>query len=188
MQTREAVVRRALALGYIAMRAQAENGVALGGTDAERYEAFGRELVSWAGREVEKGLSKSERKLHRKPLGDWEHDEIAASFWRLESLKALLWALSRYAAMPTDDEVGDVGAAYELVSWKGDLAAFRASPLRPAEELTAERDRAKARHAECLATPGGAEADILSIRRERHLALEWACGTNADWDEARANT
>lgn len=97
MQTRDAIAGRALALGLIALRAQYENGINYRGDEAgakERCLGLGRELLDWARDQgVERFLSKEERKLHKKKLGKWTFEDIAERFWRIESLKAVLWCI-----------------------------------------------------------------------------------------------
>jgi hypothetical protein len=145
MQTQEATAQRALALGLISLRAQAENGVSFLPGEEEKYRKYGEELLRWATEQkIDRWLSKAEKKLHRKALGKWTHSDIAERFWRIESLKALLWALRFFDAMPTYTQVGKVEDAYSKIPVRGDVAPFLSGAnLRSEEELDAERCRAR---------------------------------------------
>ncbi|HJZ93204.1 MAG TPA: DUF4272 domain-containing protein [Gemmataceae bacterium] len=145
MQTQDSVARRAAALCLISLRSQADNGISYGDSDRDRFRELGEGLVRWAKEQgVDQWLSKEEKKLHRKALGKWTHGEIAERFWRIESMKALLWAIRVYAKMPTYHEVGDVNGAYDKVPYQGDISPFLAAArLRNEKEIEAERHRAK---------------------------------------------
>jgi hypothetical protein len=145
MQTQLAVAQRALALGLIALRAQAENGVSYCPGEEERFRQLGEDLSGWAKEQkVGDWLSKEEKKLHRKALGKWTHSDIAERFWRIESLKALLWALGYFEEMPTYSRVGNVEDAYSKIPVKADVAPFlNGAHLREEQELELERSRAR---------------------------------------------
>src|SRR5262245_16945077 len=118
MQTQSAVAQRALALGLIALRAQYENGISFSEEEKEqeRFRALGEKLLGWArDQKVESFLSKAERTLHKKKLGTWRHEDIGERFWRIESLKAVLWCIRDFDEMPTYFEVGKVNDVYNKI-------------------------------------------------------------------------
>jgi Domain of unknown function (DUF4272) len=145
MQTQDAVARRAAALCLISLRSQAESGVSYGEADQDQFRSLGEGLIRWAKEQgVDQWLSKEEKKLNRKAVGKWTHGEIAERFWRIESMKALLWAVRAYSKMPTYHDVGDVNGAYDKVPYKGDIAPFlAAAKLRKEKEIDTERQHAK---------------------------------------------
>lgn len=147
MQTRNTVAGRALALGLVALRAQYENGVTYREEpDAKaRFTRLGRELLDWAAAQnLDRFLSKAERKLHKKKLGRWTYEEIAERFWRIESLKAVLWCVGVFRKMPPYSQVGKVNDAYTKIPEGKDVTPFLdAAKLRPEKTIAKERDSAK---------------------------------------------
>jgi hypothetical protein len=145
MQTQETVAHRTLALGLIAMRSQVENGISYREGEEERFTKMGEDLLRWAKeQQVDQWLSKAEKKLHRKKPGSWTRSEIGERFWRIESMKALLWALQCYPEMPTYFIVGNVREHYGKVPFNEDVTPFLDSAkLRKKKELEAQRHLAK---------------------------------------------
>jgi hypothetical protein len=89
-------------------------------------------------------LSAKERKLHAKKLGKWSYDDIGECFWRIESLKAVLWCVQFFDAMPTYAEVGKVNDAYALLPVGEGITAFLAgAKLRTEVEIEKERQFAQ---------------------------------------------
>jgi hypothetical protein len=145
MQTSNAVAGRVLALGLIALRAQYENGISYREDEdgaAERCTELGRELIAWArDQKVDRFLSKEEKALHKKKLGAWTYEDIAERFWRIESLKAVLWCVRTINPMPTYFEVGPVNDTYDLVPVGKDVAPFlTGAKLRTEKVIAKERD------------------------------------------------
>lgn len=140
MQTRDAVAGRALALGLIALRAQYENGIKNRAEVKERCQQLGQELLNWArNQQVDCFLSENERELHKKMLGGWSDDEIGERFWRIESLKAMLWCIQVFEKMPTYLEVGKVNDTYARLPVGKAVTQFLAqAALREEEALEKE--------------------------------------------------
>jgi hypothetical protein len=147
MQTQDAVAGRALALGLIALRAQYENGIGYLEDEGakERYRKAGQELLDWArDQKVDGFLSWEESRLHRKKLGKWSRENIGERFWRIESLKAVLWCIQVFDEMPTYFEVGKVNDTYTKLPEGKDVAQFLAqAKLREEHAIEKERDFAR---------------------------------------------
>jgi hypothetical protein len=147
MQTQQAVAGRALALGLIALRAQYENGISYPDDEAarERGRKRGQELLDWAQDQKLDGLlSRQERKLHKKKLGKWTYEDIAERFWRIESLKAVLWCIRVLDKMPTYFEVGKVNDTYNKLPEGKEVTPFLArAKLRAEKAIAKERDCAQ---------------------------------------------
>src|SRR5262249_43577129 len=147
MQTQDAVAGRALALGLIALRAQYENGITYNEEEGakERYSKLGQELLDWAqDQKIDGFLSGKERKLHRKKFGKWGFDDIGERFWRIESLKAVLWCIRVFDEMPTYFEVGKVNDTYNKLPEGKDVAGFLAgAKLRAEDDINKEREFAQ---------------------------------------------
>lgn len=147
MQTQDAVARRALALGLMSLRAQYENGINYN-DDAEaveRYRKRGQALIDWAReQQVTTFLSKEERKLHRKKLGQWNREDIGERFWRIESFKAVLWCIGVLTERPSYFEVGPVMDFYARLPEGQDVTPFLAqAKLRDVAEIARERQIAQ---------------------------------------------
>jgi hypothetical protein len=141
MQTKDAIVERALALGLIAIRAQYENGIRNRAEVKERCQQLGQELLTWArSQRIDSFLSENERELHEKKLGDWSDDEIGERFWRIESLKAVLWCIQVLERMPPYSEVGRVNDVYASLPVGKEITRFRAHAVLRAEEVV-EKER-----------------------------------------------
>jgi hypothetical protein len=85
-----------------------------------------------------------ERKLNRKKLGKWSYDDIGERFWRIESLKAVLWCIQVLDEMPTYFEVGPVKETYSKLPEGKDVSVFLAhAKLRTEDEIEKEREFAK---------------------------------------------
>jgi hypothetical protein len=153
MQTQDAVAGRALTLGLIALRTQYENGINYREEEGakERFRKRGQELLDWAERQqLDRFLSRSERALHEKKLGAWRHDDIGERFWRIESLKAVLWCIRAFEQMPTYFEVGPINDVYSRLPEGKDVKPFLSQAnLRPQEEIEKERDFARFLHWRC---------------------------------------
>jgi hypothetical protein len=153
MQTQQAVAGRGLALGLISLRSQYENGIIYKEDEAvkDHYRKLGGELLDWAqDQRVERFLSKSERMLHKQKLGTWSHEDIGERFWRIESLKAVLWCISFFDEMPTYFEVGKVNDAYDKLPEGKDVTGFLGQArLREEKEIAKERHFAKFLHWRC---------------------------------------
>jgi hypothetical protein len=153
MQTRDAVAERALALGLIALRAQYENGISYSEDESHKAKSRkrGQELLDWAqAQSLDRFLSREERKLHKKKLGKWTFSEIAERFWRIESLKAILWSIRVYGTMPTYFEVGKVTDAYNKLPEGKEIAPFLArAKLRSMAVIEKERGFAQFLHWRC---------------------------------------
>jgi Domain of unknown function (DUF4272) len=147
MQTQDAVAGRALALGLIALRSQYENGINYREDQGakERCRQLGQELLDWArDQKVDRFLSREEHKLHKKKLGAWSYEDIGERFWRIESLKAVLWCIQVFEAMPTYAEVGAVNDTYTRLPVGRDVTPFLAvAKLRDEEEVEKERQFAQ---------------------------------------------
>jgi hypothetical protein len=147
MQTQAAVAGRALALGLIALRAQYENGISYGEDpeQTERARQRGQALLDWAAdQKLDALLSRAERKLHKKKLGKWSHEEISERFWRIESLKSVFWCIRVFAERPSYFGVGRVNGTYDRLPEGKDTAPFlAAAQLREEAEIEKERDFAR---------------------------------------------
>jgi len=153
MQARDAVAERALALGLIALRAQYENGFSYSKDESQRANSRkrGQELLDWAqAQSLDRFLSRAERKLHEKKLGKWTFSDVAERFWRIESLKAVLWSIRVYETMPTYFAVGTVNDAYNKLPEGKDIGPFLArAKLRSAVVIEKERAFAQFLHWRC---------------------------------------
>jgi hypothetical protein len=147
MQTQDDVAGRALALGLIALRAQYENGINHGEDEAARERGCkqGQELLAWAqDQKIDRFLSREERRLHKKKLGRWSFENIGERFWRIESLKAVLWCVQVFDEMPTYFDVGQVNDTYTRLPEGQDVTRFLArAKLRDEDEIAQERDLAQ---------------------------------------------
>lgn len=147
MHTKDTVAGRALALGLISLRAQYENGINYREekSDQDRYRKRGQELLDWArDQKLDAFLSAAERRLHKKKLGKWSYEDIAERFWRIESMKTVLWCVRAFDSMPSYFAVGPVNDAYDKIPEGKDTAPFLArAKLRPQKEVEKERDCAK---------------------------------------------
>ncbi|QDV21107.1 hypothetical protein Pan153_57890 [Gimesia panareensis] len=146
MQTTESVAKRALCIGLMAMRAQAENGISYEeGEESEHFRQFGAGLLKWAERfEISRLLSAAELELHNQPLGEWEYGTIFETFWRIEALKALLWSIGLIEEMPSYFAVGNPNAAYSLVPINQPPEEFLGkAKLRSEDVIKAERHQAQ---------------------------------------------
>ncbi len=147
MQTQNAVARRALALGLIALRSQYENGINYREEEGakERFLKLGQGLLDWAKEQKIDGfLSKEERKLHKKKLGKWSYQDIGERFWRIESLKAVLWCIGVLDKMPSYFAVGKVNDTYTLLPEGKVVTRFLArAKLRDEDAIAKERDFAR---------------------------------------------
>jgi hypothetical protein len=147
MQTQDAVAGRALALGLIALRAQYENGINY--SDDEEAKArnskLGQELLDWVqDQRIDGFLSREERRLHKKKLGKWSYEDIGERFWRIESLKAVLWCIQVFDEMPTYFEVGKVNDTYTKLPEGKDVTPFLTrARLRKEDAIEKERDFAQ---------------------------------------------
>jgi hypothetical protein len=240
MLNTDVVAKRALCLGLMVLRAQAENGISYIEDQSERYRQFGNVLLEWADRyDVTRSLSNNERELHAKPLGEWEYDDIFEVFWRVEALKSLLWAIGYIPEMPTYFDVGNPNDVYSLIPFNQSTQAFLDhSQLRAEDRIEGQRHKAqflnwRARtevfRLRGLTPPlgdsydavvrraldgiekegievlhdgidllidgcrfidldGETKGNIASICTERHLALEWICSDDEDWDNAYCDT
>ena len=150
MQTQDAVAKRALALGLIAVRAQAENKIAFCEGEVDQGRKLGNDLVKWAtDLGIDQWLSPAEIELHRYPVGNWPHEDIGEKFWRIESLKAVLWALQFWQNMPTYFDVGNVNDVYAKVGVRNLTDFFSLAKLRPEDELWEEHEYAAYLHWRC---------------------------------------
>src|SRR5262249_46388451 len=101
----------------------------------------GQALLDWArDQKLDRFLSGHERKLHKKKLSAWGYDDIGERFWRIESLKAILWCLQVFDRMPTYFEVGPVNDAYTKLPEGQDVTSFLTGVrLRKEKEIEKER-------------------------------------------------
>lgn len=154
MQNQNVVAERALALGLIALRSQYENGVSRG-QDQEtksKWRSLDQEIVDWArNQNVEAFLSRKELELHKKGLGEWTGEDIGERFWRIESLKAVLWCIQFLDRMPSYSEVGSVRETYNKLPVGRDITPFLTkAKLRHDHELEKERHFAEFLHWRCM--------------------------------------
>jgi hypothetical protein len=101
------VVRRAMGLGHLLMRAYFEQLHMLEERPTDREEAA--DGHRWSLRKLKEErfgaeLSANERDLMVRPLGLWTRQEMADVTWKTESLGCLLWALSFLPEMPGFDQ------------------------------------------------------------------------------------
>jgi hypothetical protein len=129
------------------LRAQVENGMSHRREPYEQAKERGEELRTWAQEQrLVDWLSPKEREIYDEPLGSWTDGTIMNTFWRVESLKALLWAIGRFETMPSYLE-GGVDDAYEMIPVGEDVTYFlAAAELRPEDELYEERKLAEFYH------------------------------------------
>lgn len=150
MKTQTEIARRALALGTIGVRSQAEDLIANHPAHAEVAKEFAERVSKWASRlGVTAWLSPQERALHVKPIGSWTEAEIITSSWRSESLRALLWALGCYRVMPSYFEVIDADEAYSHIRVNNLDEFFSRIQLRPYEEIESEWEIVSYLHWRC---------------------------------------
>lgn len=174
------VLRRALALFYVAARGQAH------GTASEPIPAGQRDdnPIGFA------SLTESERALL--DGGGADEGAFAAITWRYEAANALLWALGFQGAnVAHSDRMIDVDALWGSVSGVAQPgAATVTAQFRPATEILDALDRTWLEHwivrqAQAkdiaIAQPNG---DVVM---ERHVALNWLTNFQNDfgtaWDE-----
>jgi Domain of unknown function (DUF4272) len=142
MQTREAVARRALALSLIALRSRYEIAMAKTWWRKSKFRKLGHELHEWASeQELDGFLSPKERMLHERQFGTWSVEEARERFWRLESLKAVLWCTRALDEMPSYFKVGAADDTYAKLLVGKNVADFLAqAKLRDEPEITKERE------------------------------------------------
>jgi hypothetical protein len=144
MHATNIVANRTLCIGLIALRAQAENGIAHVEGQTDHFLQFGTELTQWADTYgVSESLAATERELHNRPLGKWEFTEIFENFWRVEALKGLLWTIGHLPDMPSYFDVGNPNDAYSLICFDRPTTAFmESSQLRDETVIKAQRQLA----------------------------------------------
>ncbi len=141
----DVVAKRALCIGLMVFRTQVENEISHIKDEAERYRQFGHSLLQWADDcDVTQSLSNDERELHAKPLGAWEYGEIFETFWRVEALKSLLWAIGHIPEMPTYFDSGNRNDTYALIPVNKPTQEFiDQSQLRAEDIIESQRHKAQ---------------------------------------------
>jgi len=127
----------------MALRSQYENGISYRKEEGakQHFQSLGKELLNWIRyKRVDGYLSSKEKTLHEKELGKWSYEDILNNFWRIESLKAVLWCTRALDKMPTYFAVGNVEDIYAALPVGKDVTDF----LDPAK-LRAEAEIAKER-------------------------------------------
>lgn len=145
MLNTDVVAKRALCIGLMVFRTQIENEISYIKDQAERYRKFGKNLLQWADDcDVTQALSNNERKLHTKPLGEWEYDDIFETFWRVEALKGLLWSIGHIPEMPTYFDIGNPNDIYSLIPVNKPIQEFiDQSQLRAKDVIEGQRRKAQ---------------------------------------------
>lgn len=154
--TPERVVRRALALTAVTVRAILEQeapslwtslkGLFRSGTSATGTHQILKAWVDKVG--IEGELEPAEANFVRRPLGKVSQRMQIDSTWRLEGLVVLAWALGRFD-MPPHDKLVDFNAMWASLGWPDTNAAdsLLARPtLRSREEICVMRNRLFALH------------------------------------------
>ena len=147
MQSRLDAARRALALAFMSLRAHAEGRMRHFQETYQDSRDWAEDVIRWAAdQKIDTWLSPEEKKAQDEPLGSWDESTTTNNFWRVESLKSVLWAIGQFDAMPSYLHEG-VDAAFERIPMHADVAPFlAAAELRPKEALYAERHIAEFYH------------------------------------------
>lgn len=144
MQTTQAATKRAVALGLMVSRAQAE-GMLEQDPDNESYFQYARNMGRWA----DAGglldiLSSDERQLYERDIGSWSEEESFSFYWRTEALRTVLWALGRLEELPPVSDVPDPNEMLGILPMGEPLLDFIAScRLRAPEEIEGQSHRAE---------------------------------------------
>lgn len=170
------VLRRALALLYVAAHAQAQD------TGCEPIPAGRRECNP---------LGATAVTPHEQAFLDGDGQAAAAMTWRYEAANTLLWAVNHDAAdITASDRMIDVDALWasvEPVTRRGGVPEPR---LRAAAEILDALDRTWLEHwivRQARQTGTALESIGGDVVMERHVALNWLTGFQNDrgsaWDE-----
>lgn len=77
-------------------------------------------------------------------LGDWEYGDIFETFWRVEALKAILWAIGHIPEMPTYYDVGNLEDVCSLIPVNKPTQDFiDQSQLRAEDVIEGQRHKAQ---------------------------------------------
>jgi hypothetical protein len=141
--------QRALCLAAIVTRAEFEYRLLERPAQKPQRQAeqqrHSDQINSWLKEEsLWKELSRRERELLSRRLGDWSGQEIADGQWRKEALCALAWALGRSKQMPRFNQPADAKDLLDAVEFMKPAAGVVArAKLLPESEITGARNVAE---------------------------------------------
>ncbi|MFD1874871.1 DUF4272 domain-containing protein [Hymenobacter bucti] len=177
LRPQDAVVDRALALAYVALKGEGLEADSLEGFD-EAYGALDH-------------LSPAERAFADNPAPDQQ--ALVNATWRYEALHALLWALGFVPELDYPDHPCDPGADMGLLAPLSEAAFRQQARLRPAAEILDAADLTYRYAWACVdarlhqrPTPAGLESGAV---HERLYALNWLTTRfEEDWDDVSTDT
>ena len=228
------IALRALVQGNLSLRSQYENHAP---RSLEKATPAINAHSQWLDEHgILAAMEQQEQEWILMPPGTWNPGLITENLWKIESFKALLWALSFYDEMPSYFELIQVSEIYKLAQYPENPEGFTArAALRDANSLENERRVYKFLNWRCrtellmeqgedpppgdsyestiaramTSVPTGStfithdESDIIlngsyfseyedrrtvmSLCFERHLALEWVCGSEK-WSQTHTDT
>jgi hypothetical protein len=141
--------QRALCLAAIVTRAEFEYRLlerpAQKPQRQQEQQRHSDDINAWLKEEsLWKELSRWERELLARPLGNWTPQEIADGQWRKEALCVLAWTLGRLKPMPRFDQPADAKDLLEAVEFMKESDALVArARLVPEAEITGARNVAE---------------------------------------------
>ena len=141
--------QRALCLAAIITRAEFEYRILERPEEKPQRQAeqqrHSDEINAWLKEEsLWKELSRRERELLSRPLGNWRAQEIADGQWRKEGLCTLAWSLGRVKPLPRFDQPADAKELLEAVEFMRPAATFvTRAKLLPESEINGARNVAE---------------------------------------------
>ncbi|MET4108296.1 DUF4272 domain-containing protein [Hymenobacter sp. UYP22] len=177
LRARDAVVDRALALAYVALKGE--------GLEADSLEGFDR---AYAARNY---LSPLEQAFADNPTPD-EQARMNAT-WRYEALHVLLWALGYVSELDYPDHICDPGADIGLLAPLSEAEFRERARLRTTGEILDAADLTYRYAWACVdarlhqrPAPAGLESGVV---HERLYALNWLTSRfEEEWDEVSTDT
>jgi hypothetical protein len=177
LRPQDAVVDRALALAYVALKGEGLEADSLAGFD----EAYG----------ARDHLSPAEQAFADNPAPDQQ--ALVNATWRYEALHALLWALGFVPELDYPDHPCDPGADMGLLAPLSEAEFRQQAQLRPAAEILDAADLTYRYAWACVdarlrqqPAPVGLESGVV---HERLYALNWLTTRfEEDWDDVSTDT
>lgn len=139
MKTASEISTRALIQGGLSFRSQLENHLRDGNEKAkEIIQAHSFWLEKF---DLKASMSDHEQIEISAEAGSWDDKTISQNFWKIESLKALLWVLNQYEEMPAYFEVGNPNEIYRFAQYPDDPTHFiQQCSTRTKKEIEKERE------------------------------------------------
>ena len=177
LRPQDAVVDRAVALAYVALKGE--------GLEANSLEGFNR---AYGARQH---LSPAEQAFADEPVPDQQ--ALVHATWRYEALHTLLWALGFVPELEYPDHPCDPGADIGLLAPLSEAEFRQRAQLRPAAEILDAADLTYRYAWACVAArlhQRPAPASLESgVAHERLYALNWLTARfDEDWDDVSTDT